>query len=57
MKKEILIKRLLSVFTLILLTTATFAQNENKISGKVVDSKGLALVGASIKLKDSNLYR
>ena len=54
MKKELLIQRLLSGFCLTLISISLFAQNNGKITGKVVDSKGVALTGASVIIKGLN---
>ena len=54
MKKELLIQRLLSGFCLTLISISLFAQNNGKITGKVVDSKGVALTGASVIVKGLN---
>ena len=47
--------RLAFAFILIHLCIMTFAQSSKKITGRVVDEKGEAIIGASIIVKGSSI--
>ncbi len=53
MKKGLLTQKIWSVLCLTFISISLFAQNEGKISGKVVDANGEILTGASVIIKNS----
>ena len=51
--KKFLLFLTVSTILMLLLSSSSYAQNEKKISGKVTDTKGESIPGASVKIKNT----